>query len=271
MQETRQTQPLLLDMIYAAINSAPTALARVALYIAQDPEIILSLSVADLARNTGSGPASIVRFCRTLGFSGFRDFKIALSGEIERGRILNLAQRTAPEDIYLPPKLAVLSTALQNSIAASARMLDESQITGLAIRVRAARRIEVFGMGPSSVCADILAMRLIWLGFPVHSPSSASLSHGLARTLDNSSLAIGISSSGVTDETKDFLSIARKTGAHTMAITTRSDCPVAQNAEEVIVVTTAGAWPEAGSAMHVPSIVLLSEYLSLCLQQLESR
>lgn len=66
---------VLLDMIYDAINTAPAALARVALYVAQDPEIVLGLSVAELAHNTDSGSASIVRFCRMLGFSGFREFK----------------------------------------------------------------------------------------------------------------------------------------------------------------------------------------------------
>ncbi|WP_442967338.1 hypothetical protein [Rhizobium sp. AG207R] len=50
--------------------------------------------MAELAHNTDSGSASIVRFCRILGFSGFREFKIALSGEIERARALDLAQRS---------------------------------------------------------------------------------------------------------------------------------------------------------------------------------
>jgi len=255
----------LLDTIHEAISAAPSALARIALYITQHPENVLALPIADLARNTNSGPASIVRFCRTLGFSGFREFKIALSGEIERGRALE-AQRDTPQDSSVAPKISVLSSALQNSIAASARMLDDSQVKNLANRVRTAGRIGVFGIGPSSVCADILAMRLTWLGFPAHSFSSASMSHGLARTLNSSSLAIGISSSGATEETKEFLAAAHSSGAHTVAITTRADCPIAQYADEIILFTSAGAWREPGSSMHVPSVVLLSEYLCRCLQ-----
>ncbi|MDX0017569.1 SIS domain-containing protein [Sinorhizobium meliloti] len=256
---------VLLDMIYDAINTAPAALARVALYVAQDPEIVLGLSVAELAHNTDSGSASIVRFCRMLGFSGFREFKIALSGEIERARALDLAQ--CPNVLTLPPKLAVISTALQNSIAATARTMDIARVQDLAMGIRSARRVDIFGMGPSSVCADIVAMRLLWQGFPVHSPSSASMSHSLARTLDPTSIAIGISSSGVTEETKEFLEIANKAGAQTVAITTRLDCPIAQIADQVILVSSPGSWPEPGSASHVPAVVLLSEYLSRCLQE----
>ncbi|MEX2746110.1 MurR/RpiR family transcriptional regulator [Rhizobium mongolense] len=257
-------------MISDAINTAPNALARIAFSIFKDPEAVLTLSIADLARNTGSGSASIIRFCRMLGFSGFREFKIALSGEIERRKAFGLARPVAPEDVSLAPRVAALSTAIQNSIAASAQGFDELQICDLANRVRAARRVEVFGTGPSSICADILAMRLIWLGLPVHSSGSASMTHGLARALDPSSLAIGVSSSGHTAETKNFLDIARKAGAYTIAITTLASGAVADAADEVILFTPIGAWPVPGSVMHVPSVVLLSEYLSQCVEEAEA-
>ncbi|MES0101415.1 MurR/RpiR family transcriptional regulator [Mesorhizobium sp. M0019] len=253
-------------MIHDVINTAPNALARIALHIEQDPKAVLTMSIADLAHDTATGPASIIRFCRRLGLSGFREFKIALSGDIERVMLIELAERAAPEDIDVAPGVAALSTALQSSIAASARGFDDLQITGLANRVRAARRVEVFGAGPSSVCADILAMRLIWLGFPAHSSGSATMSHALARRLGSSGLALGVSSLGHTEETRAFLAIARKTGAYTIAITTRADCPIAQTADEAVLFTSAGAWPQSGSAMHVPPVVLLSEYLCQCLQ-----
>nr|MCA0806060.1 SIS domain-containing protein [Rhizobium sp. T1473] len=136
--------------------------------------------------------------------------------------------------------------------------------------MRAARRVEVFGTGPSSICADILATRLIWLGLPVHSSGSASMAHGLARALDPSSVAIGISLLGHNEETKNFLNIARKTGAYTIAISSRASGEVAEAADEVILFSPVGAWRVPGSAMHVPSVVLLTEYLCLCLEEAEA-
>ncbi|MCA1493668.1 MurR/RpiR family transcriptional regulator [Ensifer sp. NBAIM29] len=269
MKEPRNVRPLLLDMIHEAVNTPPKALARIALHIAQDPEAVLTLSVADLAHNTETGSASVVRFCRTLGLSGFREFKITLSREIERGKQLKIAEPSASEDVSVAPRAAALSAALQNSIAASARALDDVQISDVANRIRVARRVEVFGSGPSSVCADLLAMRLIGLGLPAHSSASASMSHSLAGALDRSSLAIGVSSSGHTEETKNFLGIARKSGAYAIAITTHADCPVARTADDAILFTSAYGWPAPGSAMHVPSLVLLSEYLCDRLQKAE--
>ncbi|TIV44581.1 MAG: MurR/RpiR family transcriptional regulator [Mesorhizobium sp.] len=104
MRKPRHTQKLLLDIIYDAINTAPNALARIALYVAQDPEAVLALSIADLARNTATGSASIVRFCRTLGLSGFREFKIALSGEIERRKLSGELAERAPSEADRHPQ-----------------------------------------------------------------------------------------------------------------------------------------------------------------------
>lgn len=269
MNKADKMPTLLLDAIYDSINTASKALSRVALYVAQDPEIVLTLSVADLARRTDSGQASVVRFCRTLGFSGFREFKIALSGEIQRERAFDLAQRAALEDVHIAPNIAVVSGAVQNSLVASARILDDVQITHLSQRLRKAKRIEIYGMGNSSVCADIMTIRLIWFGLAVHSPSSVNMSHALARTLDESSIAIGISNSGVTEETRDFLELANHAGAHTLAITTRADCPIANTAKEVILFDSASTWPEPGTAMHVPSIVLLSECIAHSLRKID--
>lgn len=83
----------LLEAIYLSTSDAPKTLARIAMYIAINPERVLKLNVTDLAQQTGSGKASIVRYCQTLGYSGFREFKIALSGEIERDRTRRLASR----------------------------------------------------------------------------------------------------------------------------------------------------------------------------------
>ncbi|MCS0463440.1 MurR/RpiR family transcriptional regulator [Rhizobium favelukesii] len=61
------------DAIYDLVTSGPSGQSRIAHFVAQNPEHLADLSVSELARATNSGDASIVRFCRTLGFSGFRE------------------------------------------------------------------------------------------------------------------------------------------------------------------------------------------------------
>lgn len=259
------------DAVYALVTSGPSGRSRIAHYVAQNPEHLADLSISELARHTNSGEASIVRFCRTLGFSGFREFKVAFAAEIEHDKARRLTQYLTTEDRHVRPEIANLSAALQHSVATSARLLDYDQIERVADRLRSATRVEAFGMGVSGVCADLLMHRLIWLGIPVHSSGSVNIAHGLAHALGNSNLAIGISYEGISEETVAFLRTARDSGAYTLAVTTREKSPLAEVAHEVLLLSSAGPWPEAGSARLMPSMALLSECIAECIKGKQGR
>ncbi|TIL34056.1 hypothetical protein [Mesorhizobium sp.] len=47
-----------------------------------NPELLGDLSISKLVSQTNSGEASVLRFCRTLGLSGFREFRVALPGRL---------------------------------------------------------------------------------------------------------------------------------------------------------------------------------------------
>ncbi|WP_208245865.1 MurR/RpiR family transcriptional regulator [Rhizobium sp. T1473] len=117
MQDPLKGRRLLLERISDAANTAPDALARIALYIVNDPEAVLTLSIADFAHLARSGSASVIRFCRMLGFSGFREFRIALCSEIERRKAFQLAKRAAPKDV-------IPTSANQNRCAQSRIPID---------------------------------------------------------------------------------------------------------------------------------------------------
>ncbi|MHC2303347.1 DNA-binding MurR/RpiR family transcriptional regulator [Rhizobium mongolense] len=266
MKNANLSPTLVRNAVYDLVTSGPSSQSRIAHYIAQNPEVVGDLSISELARLTSSGEASIVRFCRTLGFSGFREFRMAFTGEIERDKARRATQYLGSEDKHVRPEIANLSAALQHSVAASARLLDYEQIKGVTKRLRNATRVEAFGMGVSAICAELLTHRLIWLGIPIHSTGTVNIARGLAHGLDASNFAIGISYEGMSEETVAFLRMARDRGAHTLAITTREKSAITEVADEVLLLSSAGPWPEAGSARLIPSMALLSECIAECLK-----
>ena len=68
--------------IEASRGDLPDALARIADVILSEPEVAVRASMSELAELTGSGEASIVRFCRRLGFDGYSSFKLSLASDI---------------------------------------------------------------------------------------------------------------------------------------------------------------------------------------------
>ncbi|TIP54446.1 MAG: MurR/RpiR family transcriptional regulator, partial [Mesorhizobium sp.] len=136
MKNADRSSSLVRDAVYDLVTSGPSSQSRIAHFIAQNPELLGDISISKLARQTNSGEASIVRFCRTLGFSGFREFRMAFTGEIERDKARRLTQYLTTEDTHVRPEIANLSAALQHSVAASARLLDYAQIERLTERLQ---------------------------------------------------------------------------------------------------------------------------------------
>ncbi len=65
----------ILDALGAMQNSLTRSAQRIAAYILAQPAQVTQLSIADLSALTQAGEATIIRFCRTLGYKGFQDFK----------------------------------------------------------------------------------------------------------------------------------------------------------------------------------------------------
>eukprot|EP01093_Parvamoeba_rugata_P009442 TRINITY_DN2617_c0_g3_i1.p1 TRINITY_DN2617_c0_g3~~TRINITY_DN2617_c0_g3_i1.p1 ORF type:complete len:144 (-),score=21.55 TRINITY_DN2617_c0_g3_i1:13-444(-) len=51
----------------------------VANYVSENLEAVTTIALSDLANNVGVSEPTVIRFCRTLGCDGFRDFKMRLA------------------------------------------------------------------------------------------------------------------------------------------------------------------------------------------------
>lgn len=58
--------------------------AKVQAYIQKNPNRIEMLTINKLAANAGTSVASVQRYCRTLGFSGYKEFKFAFVNSISK-------------------------------------------------------------------------------------------------------------------------------------------------------------------------------------------
>jgi RpiR family carbohydrate utilization transcriptional regulator len=80
----------------ARIRSAQSSLthseAAVAALILAAPAAAMSLGIEALARRAGVSTATVLRFCQSLGFAGYKDFKIALAVEMGRSPTVVLEQ-----------------------------------------------------------------------------------------------------------------------------------------------------------------------------------
>ncbi len=232
-----------LPKIKAHMPDLPVALKRIGKYIIANPELIVQQSAGEVASFSKSGQASVIRFCRTIGFDGFQDLKIALAGELATRPIRSAA--TAEVSAKLSDQLS------ENLIAAlheNKALLNYPDIEVVAKRLRGARRVDIYGAGVSGILASLLAARLLRLGILAFAISDPTLAAEVAHGLDSSSVAIAISESGLTAETVNALRRAQASGAFTAAITSRAESPLVASADVVLLAASVES-PLTGGAL----------------------
>ncbi len=257
------------DLIARRIDDMSGAVARIGRYVSLYPERVINQTIVELGEATNTGQATIIRFCRLLGFHGFRDIKLALVDDIATERNFVSGQAKANADLGIER----LNSSLQLSIQKTAELVDVADMATLARAISATPRAVVFGGGVSQICASLLEYRLLRLGVPVFCVTDSRLAYIAAQKLPANGMAFAVSLSGITADTLDFMKAAQEAGAKTVAITAREKGPLADIADHVLPFHLPGPWPMEGSIRYIAPFVVVVEALAQALddEMLERR
>ena len=208
---------------------------KVADFVDANIERIPDMTIAQLAAACTVSAPTVIRFCRTMGCAGYRDFK------------LRLAQNLAVSQQYLDAEMESTAdsseTALDRVLAAFyrtanivRRQLDPTVFEHAAGALAASDKILAAGIGGgSSMVAWEAANRFFRLGIPAFSVSDSYLMQMRAATLGPRDILLLISASGEAAETVSAAEIANGYGA-TVICVTRSGTPLVRSASIPIVV-----------------------------------
>lgn len=246
-----------LDHLEARIGELPTALARAAVYIVENPEKVVRYSLKELSKFTKTGEASIVRLCHIAGFEGFSEFKLALAGQLAIRR--TAGTRMAADDQH---PVITMGYELGRSIEHTVDGIDLAEIERVGQQLSKTVRIDVFGSGVSGIIAELFAYRLLRAGLNAHAIRDITLANEVANGLNVRAAALAISESGVTANTVEFLRSARSAGAYTVAVTCYPRSDLARIADAVLPMARLNIPSYGGYINAVPRAVYIAEALS---------
>ena len=199
---------------------------RVASYVLANLEAATQLTVAELAGICEVSEPTVIRFCRTLGCAGFRDFKLRLAQNVAVSlQYLDAVNRQPQSDSRgIDQILGVFYTTANVARA----QLDDAVLAATTEAVAAARRIIFCGVGGgSATVAFDAANRFFRLGIPAVAIHDGYQLRMQAATLAPGDLLFCISSSGDLKELVESARIARQYGA-TAACLTRPGSALAE-------------------------------------------
>lgn len=225
--------------IEASTGKFTPAMRRVAGVIRDNPRIVLDRTISDVARASQTSVATVVRFCRTLGLTGYAQLRMSLAAELGReaaqfGSGMTLGAEIARSDTLqeMAAKVALLEMLAIDETVSS---LDFAALERVVAALDGAQRILLFGIGASQFVAQDLHHKLFRIGRNAFLLADPHEAWSAALLSPQGTVALGFSHSGNTTDTVRYLEIARQAGALTVAITGTPGSPLALAADEHLI------------------------------------
>lgn len=227
-----------LGAIRAALPQLSVAEARVAEEILRDPDGGVDLTIAQLADACSTSQATVNRFCQSLGFAGYREFRLELAAATSREAAARQRFDLSESEIDPSDSTAEVATKIAyqetSAIERTARELDVAAIDAAASAISTAHRIDVYGVGASALTAGDLQQKLSRIGLLAAATTDSHLALASSSLLGPGDVAIAVSHTGETLETLRPLTIAAEANATTIAITNFPSSRVARVADHVL-------------------------------------
>ena len=225
------------ERVRAGLTDFSPAERRVAEAVLRDPFGIIHLSVSELATIAGTSPATVIRFCVSLGLRGFQELKITLASESmpSARRVLG---DIVPGDGVAEITLKVLDGTAR-AVGQAAQTLDLSVLEAIAVQVVGARRVLFGAVGTSAPLALDTAYRLTQIGIDASFALDVHTQHVSARMLHPGDVFFAISHTGSTFETLATARAAKLSGATTVALTSFSHSPLTDVADFSLIAGSA--------------------------------
>lgn len=217
--------------------SLKKALKKVADVILSHPERSMYASINEVAAAAGVSDATVMRFCRILGFKGFQDFKIALARDREPACVV------APSESNADAIVNMVYRTNESALKDTLEILDVEALNKAAKIISDSRNIVVIGVSGSGPVVAYTGNRLLVLGFKAYLYTDFYLMQKAAALLTSEDIVLAISNLGTSREILETVGVAKDRGARIVSITNNSLSALARmSCRSLITASRYGCW-----------------------------
>lgn len=206
------------DLIKSKYETLTKSEKRIAQYILNNKKSVIYGTMETIKKEIAVGDATIVRFSKKLGYSGFNDLKIDLAkNELEANNV------DSSHDYYDD-----IADHLITTIKDTAALINPEDLNSAISLISNCRKMYIFGVGHSGEIGKDFSKMLLRIGLIVQAETDPHFQSQMAAMMTKDDLVIGISLSGETKDTYDSLTVAKKSGAKVISITNNNLSSIAQ-------------------------------------------
>ena len=206
---------------------------EIASHILANPQVVVDMSIHDLAKYTFSSASTIVRLCHHTGYAGYREFRKAVTYELA---LREQNKRTEQKDIARSDTLEELIEKITYkniiSLEETKELMDADSLRRCVDLIHKARVIYLFGLGASLCAAKDAYLKFLRLNklCIINEDWHSQLLQ--ARNATREDLGIVISYSGATVEVIECMKALKENQTPIIAITRCVNSPVTELADE---------------------------------------
>jgi len=213
-----------LTQIEQQLSSLSTAERKVAQLLLDQTHDVAKAALSEIAQLAQVSEPTVIRFCRSMGYRGWPDFKIKLAASLMAG------VPYVHSSLHAEDGAAVLAAkVLDNAISALLRVrndLNPDNIDAAIDLLSRARRIEFYGIGNSGIVAADAQHKFFRFDLATVAYSDSHVQLMAASMLGPQDVLVAISHSGRSRELLDAVKLARKNGCPIITLTA-SNTPLA--------------------------------------------
>lgn len=245
---------------------------RIAEFVLENPEKIPNMSIKEIAKKSETSDASVLRFCRTLGFSGYRGFIVSMSMANVTGQENEV---TTYNDIKPGDSAEVITDSIfYNTVKAvedTRKMVKPANLQKAIDMLWEAEQIRFFGIGESGL-ACIYAyqkfMRIRKMSY-AHTDSYEQLM--AAEVMTKRDVAVIVTYSGKTKEIVDVYNLLRSKDIPIILITKYQKSRMANEADVVLNITAPELTIRTGATSTLLSTVCVIDLLFTAVSSVQYR
>jgi RpiR family carbohydrate utilization transcriptional regulator len=209
---------------------------RVADVVLHAPESVPRKTLAAVSAEADVSEPTVLRFCRSLGLSGFADFKIELARALAAGGAAYVHREIGFDDDLKTVCEKIVDTSV-SAILGLRRSLDHAVLELAVDRIRSANRLELFAVGLTNIVASDAQQKFMRLDATCQALHDGHLQTMSAATLRPGDVALAFSYNGRIKDIVRSARTARESGAYVIAIT-RSGSALARCCDLLLAVDT---------------------------------
>ena len=203
-------------------------------YILKNPNKVSHSSISDLSAELGIADSTFFQFTKTLGFNGFKDFKMALLKQENDLTAVTIHENVQKDDSELTMAQKVFDSNM-TTLTDTKKLLKEEDLKKAVKMISESRRLYFFGVGGSEIVATDAYHKFLRSPISVGHSTDYHIQLMEASLLTDEDCALFIPLSGKSKETIHMAEAVKKAGTKVIIITSQANSPLAKLGDVVFI------------------------------------